>query len=103
MRVLGQLKNKKVILFIDGGSTHNFINEAIVSKLALPVKREKKFQVMVANREKIDCVGQCRALTINIEGYPIIIDFYILPVATCQLVLGVQWLQTLGPIEINYK
>ena len=103
MRVIGQIKNKKVTLLIDGGSTHNFIDEAIVSKLALPVNREKKFQVMVANREKIDCVGQCRALTINIEGYPVLADFYILPVAACQLVLGVQWLQTLGPVEMDYK
>jgi len=103
MRVIGQLKNKKVMLLIDGGSTHNFIDKAIVSKLALPINREKKFQVMVANREKIDCVGQCRALIINIEGYPVIVDFYILPVATCQLVLEVQWLQTLGPVEMDYK
>jgi hypothetical protein len=103
MHVIGQLKNKKVILLIDGGSTHNFIDEAIVSKLALPVNREKKFQVMVANREKIDCVGQCRALTIHIEGYPVIADFYIPPVAACQLVLGVQLLQTLGPVEMDDK
>ena len=103
MRIVGQLKNKMVILLIDGGSTHNFIDEAIVSKLALTINREKKFQVMVANREKIECVRQCRALTINIEGYPVIVDFYILPVAACQLVLGVQWLQTLGPMEMDYK
>ena len=103
MRIVGQLKNKTVIFLIDSGSTHNFIDEAIVSKLALTINREKKFQVMVANREKIECVAQCRALTINIEGYPVIVDFYILPVAACQLVLGVQWLQTLGPVEMDYK
>jgi len=85
--VIGQLRNKKVMLLVDGGSTHNFIDEAIVSKFGLPVNREKKFQVMVANREKIDYVGQCWALTINIEGYPVTADFYILPVAACQLVL----------------
>jgi hypothetical protein len=26
-----------------------------------------------------------------------------LPVAACQVVLGVQWLETLGPVEIDYK
>ncbi|KAK9225705.1 hypothetical protein WN943_010749 [Citrus x changshan-huyou] len=30
-------------------------------------------------------------------------NYYILPVAACQLVLGVQWLETLGPIETYYK
>lgn len=45
---------------------------------------------MVANREKIDCAGQCQALTITIQGKPITADYYVLPVAACQLVLGVQ-------------
>jgi hypothetical protein len=27
----------------------------------------------------------------------------VLPVAACQAVLGVQWLETLGPIETDYK
>jgi hypothetical protein len=103
MCVIGQPKNKKVMLLIDGGNTHNFNDEAIVSKFGLSVNQEKKFQVMMVNQKKIDRVGQCQALTINIEGYPVITDFYILPITTCQLVLGVQWLETLGPMEMDYK
>ena len=30
-------------------------------------------------------------------------DFYVLPVAACQAILGVQWLETLGLIETDYK
>jgi len=37
VRVIGQLRNKKVMLLVDGGSTHNFIDEAIVSMFGLPV------------------------------------------------------------------
>ncbi|XP_034693910.1 uncharacterized protein LOC117920466 [Vitis riparia] len=103
IRVLGKLKNKNVMVLIDGGSTHNFIDHAIVSKFGLPVIRDKKFEVMVANREKIECTGQCRGLTLTIQGYSVTANYYILPVAACQLVLGIQWLETLGPIEMDYK
>ncbi|KAA8520263.1 hypothetical protein F0562_014519 [Nyssa sinensis] len=103
IRVLGKLKNKNVMVLIDGGSTHNFIDQATISKFGLPVIQDKKFQVMVANQEKIECVGQCQALTVTIQGHSVIADYYILPVAACQLVLGVQWLETLGPIETDYK
>ena len=88
-RVLGKLKNKNVMVLIDGDSTHNFIDHAIVSKFGLPVIRDKKFEVMVANREKIECIGQCRGLTLTIQGYSVTADYYILPFAACQLVLGV--------------
>ena len=89
IRVPGKLKNKNVTVLLDGGSTHNFIDQAIVSKLGLPIIQDKKFQVMVANREKIECVGQCQALTLTIQGLPITADYYILHIIACQLVLGV--------------
>ena len=41
LRVLGNLRNKSVIVLIDGGSTHNFIHQAVVSKFGLPVNRNK--------------------------------------------------------------
>ena len=63
----------------------------------------KTFQVMVANREKIDCAARCLTLTLLVQGYLTTSDFYVLPVAACQAVLGVQWLETLGPIETNCR
>ena len=57
---------------------------------------------MVANREKIECATQCRALTVTIQGHSIIADYYVHLVVACQLVLGVQWLETLGPIKTDY-
>ena len=32
IRVLGRIGNKTVTVFIDGGSTHNIINQALVTK-----------------------------------------------------------------------
>ena len=99
----GKSQNKDIVMLIDSGSTHNFIEQAIVSKFSLPIIKSKKIQVMVANKEKVECVGLCQALTINIQGTLITADLYILPVAACPLVLGVQWLAILGPIETDYS
>lgn len=38
-----------------------------------------------------------------IQGYQSQADFYILLVATCPVVLGVQWMATLGPIQTDYN
>ncbi|KAH7513106.1 hypothetical protein FEM48_Zijuj12G0161300 [Ziziphus jujuba var. spinosa] len=101
-RVLGRLQNKDLIILIDGGNTHNFIDQAVVTKYGLPIKRSKKFHVMVANKERVECAGLCHALTLHIQGCPIIVDYYVLPVAACLIVLGVQWLATFGPLETDY-
>ena len=89
-RVVGKLKNKAVTVLIDGGSTHNFIDYTIVTKFGLDVARDQKLQVMVANRDKINCDGQCIGLTLLVQNFPIQADFYVLPAAACQVVLGVQ-------------
>ncbi|KAL5810906.1 hypothetical protein ACOSQ4_027474 [Xanthoceras sorbifolium] len=37
IRVLSKLKNKEVIVLIDGGSTHNFIDQSIATQFGLPI------------------------------------------------------------------
>jgi len=77
------------MVLIDGGNMHNFINQSVVAKLGLPIVRDKPLQVMVANCNKIECIGKCLSLTLQIQGCPIQTDFYILPMAACEAVLGV--------------
>lgn len=43
IRVMGKLKNKDVAVLIDGGSTHNFIDQAVTTKYGLPIDQSKKF------------------------------------------------------------
>lgn len=51
IQVVCKLKNKDLTVLIDKGSTHNFIEQTMVTKFSLPVETGKKFQVMVANKE----------------------------------------------------
>jgi hypothetical protein len=90
-------------VLIDGGSTHNFIDQSMVTKLGLQVVCGKTFKVTVGNKEVIECTGRCLGLSLSLQGITIRADFFVLPVAACQAVFGVQWLETLGPIETDYK
>ena len=103
IRVLGKLQNKSLIVLIDGGSTHNFIDQAIATRFGLPIVKDRKLQVVVANRERVECAGRCQGIRLSIQGITITADYYVLPVAACQVVLGVQWLEILGPVETDYK
>ncbi|KAL5755185.1 hypothetical protein ACOSP7_023405 [Xanthoceras sorbifolium] len=93
IRLMEKLKNRDITVLVNGRSTHNFINQTVVSKLGLPLVCDTTFQVMMANKEKIDCSGKCISLTLFIQDQPITTDFYVL----------VQWLETLGPVETDYQ
>ncbi|KAK0605877.1 hypothetical protein LWI29_031727 [Acer saccharum] len=51
IRVPGLIQSTKVTVLIDGGSTHNFIEKSLVSKLGIPVLKDKTFKVMVAKKK----------------------------------------------------
>ncbi|KAD3337069.1 hypothetical protein E3N88_32589 [Mikania micrantha] len=103
LRLPGKIHNKDVVILIDGGSTHNFIEQSLVERFGLTVDQGVKLEVVVANREKLTCTGRVRNLLVIIQGYTITADFFVLPVAACPIVLGVQWLKTLGPVEIDFQ
>jgi len=52
----------------------------------------------VANGERIACPGVLRDASITIDGVTFQVDLYVMPLAGFDLVLGTQWLATLGPV-----
>ncbi|KAJ8751592.1 hypothetical protein K2173_016841 [Erythroxylum novogranatense] len=103
LRLYGKMNNKDLVVLIDSGSSYNFIEQRVATKFGLPMDSTKKFQIVIANTDRVECLGVCKGVRINIQGCPIIADFFVLPKAACPVVLGVQWLETLGPIQTDYK
>ncbi|KAH7538167.1 hypothetical protein FEM48_Zijuj03G0170300 [Ziziphus jujuba var. spinosa] len=79
------------------------MDQTLVKRLGLSMDQWNKLPVMVANGDRIECIGKCMGLTLTVQNCPVRSDFYVLPVAACSIVLGVQWLETLGPVETDYR
>nr|GEZ82096.1 hypothetical protein [Tanacetum cinerariifolium] len=103
LRLPERIQNKDVVVLVDGGSTHNFVDQELVNRLGLQVDPPVNFLVVVANREKLVCTGRVRNLSLVVQGCVISTNFFVLPVAACPIVLGVQWLKTLRPIEFDFN
>lgn len=58
--------------------------------------------VKVANGETLVSTGVCKGLIINIQGHKFKLDCLLLPLVGYNLVLGVQWLKELGPINCDF-
>ncbi|XP_042974800.1 uncharacterized protein LOC122306438 [Carya illinoinensis] len=57
IRIVGQINKKKVVILIDTGRTHNFVDATIAAKCALTVERDQSIQVRVANGEWLQSLG----------------------------------------------
>lgn len=88
---------------MDGGNTHNFIQEELVTKLRFSSRETSPLWVMVGNRQHLECTHRCEAVTIEIQTTKFIIDLYVLPISGANIVLGVQWLKSLGPVLTDYN
>ncbi|GAV82427.1 RVP_2 domain-containing protein, partial [Cephalotus follicularis] len=61
------------------------------------------FEVALANGEKISSAGHCKGVCMTMQGVPLKIDIYLLPLEGIDAILGVQWLSTLGPILWDFS
>ena len=90
-------------VLLDTGSTNNFIQTRVAKHLGLIISPAGSFQVMIGDGQKLPCSSLCKDVTVDIQGFSFTTSFYVLPIQGVELVLGVQWLQELGPITIDYS
>lgn len=98
MQVHIQLGGATLLALLDSGSTHNFISEEAAGRTSLLLAPRNNMKVTVANGEHVPCPGMYRATTFSIDGEHFTTDFFALPLAGYDVVLGTQWLASLGPI-----
>ncbi|XP_044431667.1 uncharacterized protein [Triticum aestivum] len=92
-----------LLALIDSGSTHNFIAEEAAARATLPSPTTEKMRVTVANGERVPCQGAYRAVSFRIDQEAFSEDFLALPLAGYDVILGTQWLATLGPILWDFR
>ena len=99
----GHIKKKKVIVLIDSRSTHNSIHCKITKELNCFLYPAPKFQVMVASGGTINFSRKCHNIKLFMGEYVLNSPMLSIPMGGADVVLGVQWLQSLGTIAFNFQ
>ncbi|KAJ0035750.1 hypothetical protein Pint_24601 [Pistacia integerrima] len=103
MRIHGRIRGKIVLILLDFGSSHNFINESFASRIGLQPLAQGKLEVMVAFGKKLASSGCCTQVLLTLKGVPLNVDLYILLLDGYDIVLGTQWLQALGLVIWDFS
>jgi hypothetical protein len=83
---------------LDSGSTHNFVDVDIAARAGLQFHAVAGLRVAMANNDRISSPRGCKALWITVGGEPFDVDIHGLALSSFDVVLDVQWLESLGPI-----
>lgn len=57
---------------------------------------------MVGNGDKLQCNSFCSNLPVTLGNTQLHIDFYVLRICGADVVLGIQWLKTVGQVVTDY-
>lgn len=103
MRITGSAFGKPIHVLIDCGSTHNFFDLDYAKKTGCKLKETTPFYVDLAGNKRIISKYECKNFTWRMQGVQFHTDIMILPLGGCDMVLGIQWLVTLGDIMWNFS
>lgn len=92
-----------LVALVDSGSTHTFITEDTARRLHLTVAPHQGMSVAVANGNQVTCAGLCSKVRLKVGEEGFSIDCFAIPLDGFELVLGVQWLRTLGTVTWDFE
>ncbi|XP_019257158.1 PREDICTED: uncharacterized protein LOC109235483 [Nicotiana attenuata] len=103
LRLRGFTEQKPLEIFIDCGSTHNFIDEGTATRLGCPISKTKPQLVQVADGREVPTYSICKGFKWLMQGAVFPDDFLVFPIGKSDIVLGIQWLYPLEDIKFNFR
>ena len=104
MQLSISINGNNLLALLDSGSTHNFVDSDIVTQLNLQSSTApSSHRVAVTNGDHISNVGRYDAITFAIDNEQFKADFYNIELGGYDIVLGVDWLSSLGTIVWNFN
>nr|GEZ34527.1 hypothetical protein [Tanacetum cinerariifolium] len=103
IRVMGWVGKDKLHILIDTDSTHNFLDVTTAKNIGCHIKKTCPVKVVIARGKSLISSTMCGNFTWSLQGEKFITSVMLLPLGGCEMVLGMEWLSTLGDISCNFK
>jgi len=97
------IKKKIVALFIGSGSTRIFIHYKLSKILNCFIYLTLEFEVMIVDGGTINCLEKCHNINLTMGEYVLNSPMIFIQMGGFDVVLGVQWLQSLGTMVLNFQ
>ncbi|WVZ93159.1 hypothetical protein U9M48_039163 [Paspalum notatum var. saurae] len=98
MHVPVTLNSRRLVALLDTDSTHNFLNSSIAEELRLLFSTCPGLHVSVANSDQVPCRRRADHVAMTVVSGPFAVHSYPISLGSFDIVLGVVFLGTLGPV-----
>jgi hypothetical protein len=85
MRIVGVIRFHRVVVLIDSGSTHNFVDSKLAASLGIHPQPHDGIKVQIANGHEVASPGRSKEVEVKLQGIIFRTNLFILPW------LGVTW------------
>jgi len=103
LKIRGFIKHHPVVVLIDSGSTHNFIHQNVADAVHCFVHAVSNFQVQIVDGGTMKCEGRCENVKLQMGDYQLKTHMFAIHMGGCDIVLGAEWLRTVGPITMDFQ
>ncbi|KAH9288810.1 hypothetical protein KI387_032927, partial [Taxus chinensis] len=94
----GTMFGCRIMALLDSGSTHNFLDAGLVDQKGLQCDNFEGFDVTIAGGLTLPCKKKVNQVNILFGEYTLCDDFYVMDLKDNNVVLGMQWLHSLGRV-----
>eukprot|EP00267_Zea_mays_P041848 XP_020393779.1 uncharacterized protein LOC103628713 [Zea mays] len=102
-RLQGQLQDENMLILLDSGSSHCFLNTSRTSSLSGFVSLETPLAVTVANGGILHCPLELPNATWSVQELEFCTTFKVIPLPYYDIILGMDWLEQFSPMMVDWK
>ncbi|PNX93254.1 Ty3/gypsy retrotransposon protein, partial [Trifolium pratense] len=103
IKLQGTIQEVPVVILVDSGASHNFISQNLVHKMNLTVNDDAALNIKLGDGFCSKTKGTCSNLEIDIKGLKVTVDVQLFELGCVDVILGIEWLRTLGDMIVNWK
>ncbi|GAU46429.1 hypothetical protein TSUD_402070 [Trifolium subterraneum] len=103
IKLKGTIQGVPVLILIDSGATHNFISYPLVHKMNWEIEETPPMNIKLGDGSCSKTKGSCVNLGVSIEDIPFRLNAQLFELGVVDMVLGMEWLQTLGDMIVNWN
>ena len=103
LKLQGKLNDIPIQILVDSEASHNVISCKLVSKLGLSLLSFSKLHIRLGDGHRVWVQERCEHIDLQLGALSCNLDTLVFELGNLDMVLGIEWLKTLGEVIHNWK